>query len=239
MEKSVLDVFLNHTITSMFNEVSCIYILQSLSKEGKTLSDHQFTTDLIQTNNLAVPPLPALTPNHHPTICTILSLIGAIDRNPSTLPYLINLTLLAMISSTPKAFLSTMVRPCRLRAPSHTRISTVKQHARFQQARPGVPAYRQFSQTLSFALPRKDSQDKDSINTEATEYSKSATDDEGAKQEEAAFNPDITDPQEQKDKAGEGTGEGTVSNSGPRGRLQALRKLLTSFHILNVLAVQD
>jgi len=54
--------------------------------------------------------------------------------------------------------------------------------------------------------PRKDSQDKDSINTEATEYSKSATDDEGARQEEAAFNPNITDPQEENEKAGESTG---------------------------------
>ena len=44
------------------------------------------------------------------------------------------------------------------------------------------------------------------MNTEATEYSKSGTDDEGARQEEAAFDPNITDPQEQKEKAGEGTG---------------------------------
>lgn len=130
-----------------------------------------------------------------------------------------------MITSTSKAFLSTMVRPCRLRAPTHTRISTVKQHARLQQAPTGVPAYRPFSQTISFALPRKDSMDKDSINTEATEYSKSATDDEGARQQEAAFDPDITDPQEQKHKAGEGTGEGTVSKSSPhlgRGRHEAI-----------------
>ena len=116
-----------------------------------------------------------------------------------------------------------MVRPCRLRAPSHTRIATVKQQARFLQPLPGIPAQRQFSQTLPSALPRKDSQDKDSINREPTEYSKSATDDEGARQEEAAFNPDITDPQQQMDKAGEGTGEGTVSKSSPhvrRGRLK-------------------
>lgn len=64
---------------------------------------------------------------------------------------------------------------------------------------------------MYLAYPRKDSQDKDSINTEATEYSKSATDDEGARHDDAAFNPDITDPQQQKDKAAEGTGEGTVS----------------------------
>ena len=53
------------------------------------------------------------------------------------------------------------------------------------------------------------------MNTEATEYSKSATDDESARQGDAAFDPDITDPQEQKDKAGEGTGGGTVSNFSP------------------------
>lgn len=56
------------------------------------------------------------------------------------------------------------------------------------------------------------------MNTEATEYSKSATDDASAKQGDAAFDPDITDPQQQKDKAGEGTGEGTVSEPGPHVR---------------------
>ena len=142
-----------------------------------------------------------------------------------------------MISSITKTFLSTMVRPCRLRAPSHTRISAVKQQARSQHPLLSRPAHRHFSQTLSFALPRKDSQDKDSINTEATEYSKSATDDEGARQEDAAFDPDITDPQEQKDKAGEGTGEGTVSRSSPHvrhDRLWASRQLLDCLHTLHV-----
>ena len=61
---------------------------------------------------------------------------------------------------------------------------------------------RPFAHTTRFKYPRKDSQDKDSINTEATEYSKSATDDEGARQHDAAFNPNVTDPQEQKDMAG-------------------------------------
>lgn len=56
--------------------------------------------------------------------------------------------------------------------------------------------------------PRKDSQHKDSINTEATEYSKSGTDDEAARTEDTAFNPNITDPQEQEEKA---QGEGGVS----------------------------
>jgi hypothetical protein len=63
----------------------------------------------------------------------------------------------------------------------------------------------QFSQTPLSRSPRKDSQDKDSINTEATEYSKSGTDDGAARQEEAAFDPSKTDPQKEKDTAGEGT----------------------------------
>ena len=119
-----------------------------------------------------------------------------------------------MMSLNSKAFLSIMVRDCRLRAPSHTRISTVKQQVRSPQPLLGAPAHRHFSQTLRFALPRKDSQDKDSINTEATEYSKSGTDDASAQQEDAAFDPDITDPQHEKQKAG----EGTVSEPGPHMR---------------------
>ena len=63
-----------------------------------------------------------------------------------------------------------------------------------------------FSNSAKSAFPRKDSQDKDSINTEASEYSKSATDDEGARQGDAAFNPDVTQPQEQKDLAGKNRG---------------------------------
>ena len=149
-----------------------------------------------------------------------------------------------MVSSTSKAILFTMARPCRLRAPSHTRISTVKQQAqqaRFQQLLPGISANRHFSQTVSFSLPRKDSQHKDSINTEATEYSKSASDDEGARQGDAAFDPDITDPQEQKDKAGEGTGEGTVSKPSPQVRWDRLEAVLhpLTFHTLGMFSNTD
>lgn len=77
------------------------------------------------------------------------------------------------------------------------------------QAASSPPSRRPISTSSQLAYPRKDSQDKDSINTEATEYSKSGTDDEGARQEDAAFDPNITDPQEQKGKAGEGTGVST------------------------------
>lgn len=109
--------------------------------------------------------------------------------------------------------LPTMMRSYRLRGPSHTRISAIKAQQRPNARIRTAPSRRQFSQSTCLAYPRKDSQDKDSMNTEATEYSKSATDDEGARHDDAAFNPDITDPQQQKDKAGEGTGEGTVSKS--------------------------
>ena len=121
------------------------------------------------------------------------------------------------------------MRSYRLRVPSHTRISSIKAQLRPNTQRGIAPSRRQFSQSTWLAYPRKDSQDKDSINTEATEYSKSATDDEGARHDDAAFNPDITDPQQQKDKASEGTGEGTVSKS-------VLSPFVTSFRIAELLS---
>lgn len=116
-----------------------------------------------------------------------------------------------MVASTARIWQAALSRPSAIRAPAYTRISTIETKSQCQPAFRRVPAPRQFSQSKRSAYPRKDSQDKDSINTEATEYSKSATDDEGARQEDAAFDPDITHPQEEMDKAGEGTGKGTVS----------------------------
>lgn len=63
---------------------------------------------------------------------------------------------------------------------------------------------RHFSQHRSSQYPRKDSQNKDSIDTEATEYTKSGTDDQTAANEDAAFNPDITSPEAEKKAAGKG-----------------------------------
>jgi len=85
-------------------------------------------------------------------------------------------------------------------------------------ARPLYPArssLRPFSTTPRFLAadqdpetnthPQRDAQqDREKMNPEANEYSKSGTDDTSAKNEEAAFDPNITDPQEAKDKAGEG-----------------------------------
>lgn len=90
------------------------------------------------------------------------------------------------------------------RSLSHTRIPISPLQLNCANVTPF--AHKSLSTSSRLAYPRKDSQDKDSISTEATEYSKSATDDEGARQEDAAFNPNITNPQEEKEKAGESTG---------------------------------
>lgn len=63
----------------------------------------------------------------------------------------------------------------------------------------------------TLALPRKDSQDKDSLNTEANEYTKSGTDDAAARTEDVAFNPDLTDPQAQEREASKKS-DGSVSS---------------------------
>ena len=58
------------------------------------------------------------------------------------------------------------------------------------------------SQARSY--PRKNAQDRESIDTEATEYTKSGTDDGAARQEDAAFDPKQTRPEQEKNTAGEG-----------------------------------
>ena len=60
--------------------------------------------------------------------------------------------------------------------------------------------------TPSNAYARKGSQDKDSIDRESTEYSKSGTDDSTAEQDQAAFDPSVTDPTGEKKKAGQAKG---------------------------------
>ncbi|PSN75555.1 hypothetical protein BS50DRAFT_568182 [Corynespora cassiicola Philippines] len=50
-------------------------------------------------------------------------------------------------------------------------------------------------------FPRKDTQDKDSLNPTSTEYSKSGSDDAAAAASDAAFNPNKTSPEEERDTA--------------------------------------
>lgn len=109
-----------------------------------------------------------------------------------------------MLTSTSASVLPAMARSqLRKSVPTHSRISAVQQLPRVSCRPAFLSEKRHFSRTTSLAYPRKDSQDRESINTEATEYSKSGTDDEAARREDAAFNPDLTDPESQKAKAGE------------------------------------
>ncbi|KAI9764197.1 MAG: hypothetical protein M1835_007612 [Candelina submexicana] len=66
-----------------------------------------------------------------------------------------------------------------------------------------IASVRSLHRTTAVSWPRKDSQHKDSINTEATEYSKSGTDDQAAREQDAAFDPQKTSPETEKETAGE------------------------------------
>ena len=61
---------------------------------------------------------------------------------------------------------------------------------------------------------RKDTQDKDSLKPEASEYSKSGSDDKAAAMDDAAFNPDKTRPEEEHNSAGRESGGDGVSFPG-------------------------
>jgi len=74
---------------------------------------------------------------------------------------------------------------------------------------------RSLSSTSRLTYPRKDSQDKDSIKADATEYSKSGTDDGAANQQDAAFDPKTTSPEKEKNVAGEGEGQGNPLEFSP------------------------
>jgi hypothetical protein len=71
---------------------------------------------------------------------------------------------------------------------------------------------RPLHQSSLLRMPQKDSQDKDSINTDASEYTKSGTDDDAARNEKAAFDPSQTVPGKEKDKAGEGNKVRSANN---------------------------
>ncbi|RDW75061.1 hypothetical protein BP6252_06203 [Coleophoma cylindrospora] len=68
-------------------------------------------------------------------------------------------------------------------------------------------------QSAILTYPRKDSQDRESINTDATEYTKSGTDDTAAHEVEAAFDPKLTSPEGEKKKAGEGNDQNPLEVS--------------------------
>ncbi len=90
----------------------------------------------------------------------------------------------------------------RRNAPTYSRILSIKTSST-ESCQPRVLGQnRQFTQSTVVAYARKDSQDRNSINRESLEYSRSGSDDKTAALDDAAFNPDITDPDSQKKKAG-------------------------------------
>ena len=97
----------------------------------------------------------------------------------------------------------------RLHRTAHLQIPAVTHSS--LQTRPSQIEVQPFSHSTRLTHPRKDSEDKDSINTETTEYSKSATDDEAARQTDIAFNPNVAHPQEQKDLAGKNQRVNTIA----------------------------
>lgn len=108
-----------------------------------------------------------------------------------------------MFTPTSQSSISIMARAhLRKSVPTHTRIASIR-----REPRPAigllVPSEkRQFSRLTWLALPRKDSQDRDSIDRESAEYSKSGTDDEAAGLDQAAFDPNTTEPGAEKKAAG-------------------------------------
>ncbi|KAL9604669.1 MAG: hypothetical protein Q9219_000389 [cf. Caloplaca sp. 3 TL-2023] len=108
-----------------------------------------------------------------------------------------------------------MHRISQLTHPSHRplwRAATIQHRTALPHLSP-APTFRPFSHSPRISYPRKDSQHKDSINTEATEYSKSGTDDASARHEDTAFDPTVTGPGEQKDKVGSKTGGEQASDN--------------------------
>ncbi|KAL9129555.1 MAG: hypothetical protein Q9217_002011 [Psora testacea] len=111
-----------------------------------------------------------------------------------------------------RSTVAALTRTCLPRAPSHISAAAIRASSPCSH-RPYIHQQRPLSQSAWLSFPRKDSQDKDSINAEATEYSKSATDDQGARQDDPAFNPEVTDPQEEKDVAEDTRGVSEPSSS--------------------------
>ena len=99
-----------------------------------------------------------------------------------------------------REFYSIAITTGRLVFPSHTTIMfSLRSIARTPIAL-RTATRRPLSTSTRFSFPRKDNQDKDSINTESTEYSKTGGDQQSA-HSKAAFDPNTTDPDQQVNEA--------------------------------------
>ena len=63
---------------------------------------------------------------------------------------------------------------------------------------------RPISQTPYLLSPKKGAEDRNDINTESTEHSKSSTDADAAQQDQAAYDPSKTSPESEMESAGDG-----------------------------------
>lgn len=71
------------------------------------------------------------------------------------------------------------------------------------RAVPTISQTRPLSHTAFRSYP-KDDQDRNSINTESSEHTKSSTDSDAAAQDEAAYSPNKTSPESELESAGDG-----------------------------------
>ncbi|KAH6648007.1 hypothetical protein BKA67DRAFT_662744 [Truncatella angustata] len=69
--------------------------------------------------------------------------------------------------------------------------------------------------TAPARMAYKDDQDRESLKPKAHEYTQSGTDEGAAAQSDAAFNPDKTSPETERQTAGAGRGEGNELESSP------------------------
>lgn len=77
-------------------------------------------------------------------------------------------------------------------------LRTTTQSVRVRPCQPRVYQLQPFSTTIPSPYPRKGAEDKDSINRESTEYTRSGTDDATANDPEA-FDPSTTSPKSERD----------------------------------------
>ena len=76
---------------------------------------------------------------------------------------------------------------------------------------PAISQSAPFSQGAFRSFSKKNGQDRESINTESTEHTKSSTDDEAAAQNQAAYDPSRTSPESEMESAQKGNKVGCLS----------------------------
>ncbi|KAI1496698.1 hypothetical protein F5X99DRAFT_413871 [Biscogniauxia marginata] len=106
------------------------------------------------------------------------------------------------------------LRSAVLRTSSRARVPLALRLTTTTTNRHPVPQQQQrrpIHRPAALARPYKDDMDRESLKPKAHEYTHSGTDDQVAASEDAAFDPDKTSPEAQKDTAGAEASEGTTN----------------------------